>query len=160
MLMTALLAVGTGKLYAQTPDVESAADIDMVVMLLLLAVIFVIPTIVAFFRAHPNRWPIFLINMFLGGTGIGWFGSLIWAFSAIHRSPTGNHGGESGLNIFANDPQIVHIKDAPWLGEGVENLETRLLRLKKLQDDGVITSDEFTRLRAPLLEKLAGTLKT
>ncbi|WP_246441518.1 superinfection immunity protein [Aminobacter aganoensis] len=29
-----------------------------------------IPTIVAFWRRHPNRWVILLLNIFLGATGI------------------------------------------------------------------------------------------
>lgn len=60
---------------------------------------------------------------------------------------------KSGLNIFANDPQIVRIDNAPW-PDNDQELGSRLIRLKKLFEEGAITSDEYTRLRAPLLDRL------
>lgn len=50
---------------------------------------------------------ILLINVIFGTTVLGWIAALIWAMSAVHPSPTGNHGEESGLNVFDNDPQLL-----------------------------------------------------
>ena len=41
--------------------------------------IFFLPTIVAFNRNHTYKWPIFGINLVLGGTGIGYLVALVWA---------------------------------------------------------------------------------
>ena len=41
-----------------------------------------IPTIVAFARQHHRRIWIFVLNLFLGWTGIGWVIALIWALTA------------------------------------------------------------------------------
>jgi hypothetical protein len=59
--------------------------------------IYIIPSLVAFHRNHPNRWLIFAINIAFGATIIGWIGPLVWALNVAHRSnePGGSHGGES-----------------------------------------------------------------
>jgi len=38
-----------------------------------------LPTIVAKSRKHHNTMPIFLLNLFLGWTGLGWLAALIWS---------------------------------------------------------------------------------
>jgi len=38
------------------------------------------PTIVAWYRKHPDLLWIFVLNFGLGGTCIGWIIALIWAF--------------------------------------------------------------------------------
>ena len=47
--------------------------------------IYLIPAIVADSRKHPNRIPIFVINLFLGWTVLGWVIALAWSFSNIER---------------------------------------------------------------------------
>lgn len=94
----------------QLPGAErplTDAETGFVFFLLGMLVAYVIPTVIAFARRHPNRWAILVINVVFGGTGLGWLGSLVWAMSAVHRSPTGNHGGESGLNLFVNDAAVA-----------------------------------------------------
>ena len=51
------------------------------VMGLISLLLYFIPTFVAYKRNHPNRFPIFLLNLLLGGTGIGWIVALIWSFT-------------------------------------------------------------------------------
>ena len=41
-----------------------------------------VPTIVAFYRSHHNKVPIFLLNFFAGWTFIGWVASLVWSFTS------------------------------------------------------------------------------
>lgn len=72
-------------------------------------VIYMVPSIVAFRRNHPNRWVIFVINLAFGGTVIGWGFALVWAMRAVHRPSNEADGGESGLNIFINDPKTVRL---------------------------------------------------
>jgi len=52
-------------------------------------IIYLVPTFVAFHRQHPNKWIIFLVNLFLGGTIIGWIAALIWAMLAFHITKEG-----------------------------------------------------------------------
>lgn len=44
-----------------------------------------LPTVIALARGHPNTFAIFLTNLLLGWTGIGYLIALIWSFTAIRR---------------------------------------------------------------------------
>ncbi|MBX9453219.1 MAG: superinfection immunity protein [Mesorhizobium sp.] len=161
--IAALTVVRLAGLLPAGPAVaQSATDSDpvdaflvqyTVVMAVILA-LYVIPSIVAFARKHPNRWLILVINIVFGGTGIGWLGSLVWAMNAVHKSRTGSDGGESGLNIFANDPVTVRVEGASFTTATDADIADRLLRLKSLREEDVINDDEYARLRKPLLDRL------
>jgi hypothetical protein len=43
------------------------------------------PSIIAVCRGHHNTLAIFLLNLFLGWTGLGWLGALIWAATVVQR---------------------------------------------------------------------------
>lgn len=45
------------------------------------------PTIVALARRHHNAAQIFLVNLLLGWTGLGWIVALIWAAGQVRRAP-------------------------------------------------------------------------
>ena len=50
--------------------------------LLLIALIFAfyfLPTLIAFLRQHKNKLAIFLLNLLLGWTILGWVVSLVWS---------------------------------------------------------------------------------
>jgi len=57
-----------------------------------------IPSFVAFTRGHPNAIPIFLVNLLLGLTGIGWIIALVWSFTAIPQSGLGGSGARPSSN--------------------------------------------------------------
>lgn len=131
---------------------QQAEERGLLVLITILAVLYFIPSIVAFARGHPNRWVILVINLLLGGTGLGWLGALIWAAGAVHRSVAGSHGGESGLNIFVNDPVKLALPSSTPSED--PNPADQLLKLKALRDQQVITEEEFFRLRQPYLDRL------
>ncbi|MCF8878902.1 superinfection immunity protein [Hyphobacterium sp. SN044] len=55
-------------------------------ILLIPALLYFIPTIVALLRGHHNAFAIFLTNLLFGWTVIGWLITLIWSTTAIvHR---------------------------------------------------------------------------
>jgi hypothetical protein len=45
------------------------------------ALFYLIPAFIAFARGHPHRYALFWLNLFLGWSGIVWFGALIWAIA-------------------------------------------------------------------------------
>ena len=47
--------------------------------LLIMGFVYFLPTIVACSRNHTNALAIFILNLFLGWTLIGWVVALIWA---------------------------------------------------------------------------------
>lgn len=53
-----------------------------------LFVLYFIPTIVAMGRSHRNGGAIFLLNLFLGWTFIGWVAAIIWSATAnVEQKP-------------------------------------------------------------------------
>lgn len=139
-------------------------------VLAILLVLF-IPTIVAFRREHPNRWLIFVVNLAFGGTVVGWVAALVWALHYAHISEEGSNGGESGINLFVNDPIAVrvepdfsqnHAGQSPKMNERMssspaeaQNQDTiaALHRLKTLFESGAITADEYSALKTPILNR-------
>jgi 4-amino-4-deoxy-L-arabinose transferase-like glycosyltransferase len=63
----------------------------LIAVIAICAIIFFLPTIIAFLRRHRNRWVILLINLFFGGTGIGWVGCLIWSLNKIDDPVKGGY---------------------------------------------------------------------
>jgi hypothetical protein len=91
--------------------------------------VYFIPSIHAKNRRHPNLKSIFLLNIFLGWTLIGWVVALVWAAAAI--------------------PPIEHIKvREPESGDKYQSLG----RLAELKDKGIITEKEFETEKAKLLQ--------
>lgn len=45
-------------------------------------VVYFVPCLVASRRNHNNAMPIFVVNLFLGWTFLGWVVSMAWAMSA------------------------------------------------------------------------------
>lgn len=54
---------------------------ESVFLLIILALIYLLPTIIAFSRGHASRWGIFATNLLLGWSGIIWLVVLIWSLS-------------------------------------------------------------------------------
>ena len=58
---------------------------DGVAILILLVVFHFLPTMIALLRGHHNGFAIFLTNLLLGWTVIGWIVALIWSCTAAER---------------------------------------------------------------------------
>lgn len=124
-------------------------DFIFLAFFLLVGIIYIAPSIVAFRRNHPNRWIIVVVNVVFGGTILGWGIAMAWALRAAHRIGAVNSGGESGLNLFINDVKKIQVVDPPPLPatSPVQELE----RLHDLLIRGAISQVEFDGLKAKLL---------
>jgi Superinfection immunity protein len=134
---------------SQSAPSEVAIDIFVGLVFIVAGVIYMIPSIVAFRRTHPNRWIILVINFVFGTTILGWGAALIWSLRAVHRTGAEGSGGESGLNIFVNDVRKVQLIESPPLPQASTSQE--LERLHSLLTRGVLSQDEFDGLKAKLL---------
>lgn len=121
--------------------------------LLIAGIIYILPSIIAFRRSHPNRWIILVINIAFGGTIIGWGIALVWAMRATHRVGSASSGGESGLNLFINDVKKIQVVEPPPLPQ--TSLSNELERLHGLFVKGAISQTEFDGLKAKLLSASA-----
>lgn len=54
-------------------------------VLVLAALLHFLPTLIALLRGHHNGFAIFLTNLLLGWTVIGWIIAFIWSFTANER---------------------------------------------------------------------------
>ena len=54
-------------------------------ILLISALLYFLPTVIALARGHHNGFAIFLTNLLLGWTLIGWVIALIWSVTASER---------------------------------------------------------------------------
>lgn len=97
--------------------------------------LYFLPIIIAWLRGHHNKAPIFLLNLFLGWTGIGWLAALIWSVSSIKsRAPVDS----SSSSVSRSD---------------AEDAYNRLEKLAGLRDRGLLTDEEFDAEKAKLLSR-------
>jgi hypothetical protein len=47
--------------------------------------LYLIPTLVAWWRSHHQLMAILALNLLLGWTFVGWVAALVWAVTAVHR---------------------------------------------------------------------------
>ncbi|MFA5176891.1 MAG: superinfection immunity protein [Candidatus Omnitrophota bacterium] len=52
--------------------------LELLLVVLIFALYF-LPTLIAFLRQHKNKLAIFLLNLLLGWTVLGWVVSLVWS---------------------------------------------------------------------------------
>ena len=50
-----------------------------ILLVVLIFTIYFLPTLIAFLRQHKNKLAIFLLNLLLGWTVLGWVVSLVWS---------------------------------------------------------------------------------
>lgn len=61
-------------------DMLSGVSLFVIIAILLIsALIYFIPSIIAVFRDKKQKLVIFIINLFIGWTVVGWLTALIWA---------------------------------------------------------------------------------
>lgn len=118
------------------------------------ALIYALPTILAFRRQHPNRWFIAVLNIVFGYTLLGWLVALVWALKAFHLGASG--AGESGLNLFVSDVRKVQLVPPPPLPPPASppptfTITAELEKLHRLLQDQVINQTEFEMMKARLL---------
>jgi len=71
--------------------------IAIVIGIIISIPIFFLPTFIAIKRDHPNKAPIIVINLLLGGLfGIGWVVALAWSVSNINKDKTINNNNVNG----------------------------------------------------------------
>jgi hypothetical protein len=52
------------------------------IILLLIALLYLLPTIIAYGRSHINWIPICALNILAGWTFLGWIGAFVWSLTA------------------------------------------------------------------------------
>jgi len=88
---TTQLAQGYYNDYGTDPETEaflSLAGLAFWVVLIVGAVLYFVPAIIAMTRHHPNTAAIVILNLLAGWTFIGWVGAAVWSFTTPQASNT------------------------------------------------------------------------
>jgi hypothetical protein len=93
---------------------------------ILVFAIYFLPSIIAY--NHRNGTSIFLVNLFLGWTFIGWVVAIVWAFT--------------------DDKKEVVV-----ISQNNDNITDQIILLKELYEDGTLTKDEFEQEKKHLLRR-------
>lgn len=119
------------------------------ILLLAIGVFFYfIPNWVAMARKHHNSDAIFITNLLLGWTALGWIAALIWAFTEVKPK----------LTEQAQQAQ----KPARQLPSAQSNTSRYedLAKAKELRDDGILTEEEFQAEKKRILSGVSSAIKT
>jgi hypothetical protein len=65
---------------------HSGSAAPLLFLVLMWVVVYLLPTIIAYSRAHHQRAAICLTNLFLGWSGLGWIVALIWSATAVQQT--------------------------------------------------------------------------
>jgi hypothetical protein len=118
-----------------------------------------LPTIIAILRRKANAGGIFVLNLLLGWTLIGWIGALVWALSS-DAQPTIIVNNQPGPYSPAPPPpssssqsytNVTVRKPVAAAGNSQQDKIDQLRQLKQLLDEGVLTEAEFNRQKASIL---------
>ena len=106
-----------------------APEIIMILTaIVLIGCFYFLPAILG--RNRTNSTSIFLLNLFLGWTFIGWVVALVWALSA-------------------DNPTVVYYNNTNTV-KSVDKTD-QLFKFKQLLDAGAITQDEFDKEKSRIL---------
>ena len=106
---------------------------EWIFILLFIIPLYFIPSIIA--RKDDSFVGIFLLNLLLGWTLLGWIASFIWAITS------------------ANKRQLITIKQNTKTNvvESQQEKLNQLQQLKELLDSGVLTQEEFMQQKSEIL---------
>jgi len=60
-----------------------------ILFLIFVAAVYFLPWIIAYYRRHSNLLALFLLNLFLGWTILGWIAALVWAAMKVPKLELG-----------------------------------------------------------------------
>lgn len=127
---------------------------EWLLILLFFFPLYFLPAIIAKARKNRSTTGIFILNLFLGWTFIGWIAALIWAFASSPRqSPTvivNNTSQAYSQEYKAEKPEIKHEVTSTKQITHQDQIE-QLRQYKQLLDEGVITNEEFNKQKAGIL---------
>ncbi len=95
-------------------------------LILILLVVYFVPTVVASGRSHQSATAIFCLNLLLGWTLLGWVIAFVWSFT--------------------NPTQVV-VRNKP-----VKSTADEIQKLANLKEQGILTEDEFNKKKRQILE--------
>lgn len=111
-------------------------EIFIIIGIVLLIGFYFLPFLYALDRCHSKTPAIFILNLLLGWTFIGWVIALVWAFTENNKEKGKGEGG-----IFEEkDPETKE-------NNSIADIE----KLAELKEKGIITEEEFNKKKKQIL---------
>ena len=115
--------------------------VELLIILIPTLLIYFLPTIVALSRRKTNRTAIFLLNLLLGWTFVGWVVALVMACATNSQQTI----------IVNNNPNTFSENQVDSSQSSYDGKLDNLQKLKDLLDDGVLSQEEFEQQKAKIL---------
>lgn len=107
---------------------NDSSPIGAFVLLMVMFALYFLPTFIAARRKHPNGTPIFLINLLLGWTAIGWIAALIWSASSIAKESVAQVGSAAKVeDKYEKLEKLASMKERGFISEQEYEVEKRKL---------------------------------
>lgn len=103
----------------------------MLMEILILLVIYFLPAIVAGVRSHQSGSAIFVLNLLLGWTILGWAVALIWGFTSTKDN-----------RIYVSQQDKIEL-----------NVADEIRKLADLKNEGHLTDEEFKARKSEVLRR-------
>lgn len=144
---TGLLTVVPAIAYAQSASPTFLEQNREAVAVLIF--LYILPSLIAYWRKHPSKPAIILIDLLFGWTLIGWFWALIWACGKTTQ-PVMIVSDKSATGA------AMKAHNAPAANSvASKSVSERIADLKAMLDSGVITEAEFALLKADALKSIS-----
>ena len=132
-------------------------------------IIYFLPTIIALLSGCDRTGSVFLMNLFLGWTFIGWVWAFIWAVSPKRQQQNiviNNHvSADRTINPIFTQPiqeSFESYDNTQSLSKSMPKLEnlnikshedkiSQLQQMKQLLDTGILTQEEFDKQKSKIL---------
>ena len=134
--------------------------------LILSSLFYFLPFIISLFTGNRTL-AVFIINLFLGWTVIGWIWALFWALSSEEKKETiiinNNISNDRIINPIIAQPVMENLilksptKEQFNEQKKIENIQShqdkisQIQQLKSLLDSGILTQEEFEQQKAQIL---------
>jgi hypothetical protein len=142
-----------------------------IIVVIVFILIYFFPSVIAFSKSKSNTAAIFVLNLFLGWSFIGWIVALVWALSKDKETQPiiVNNNAYSEHRIVTptfTQPLPVSNQNSSDIQKNIQSLETKsieqnsklhqekienLQKLKQLLDAGILTQDEFDQQKKQIL---------
>ncbi len=125
------------------------------VAIILIAVIFFYPSLIAYKRGHAYKNIILVINLVFGFTGFGWALAMIWAIFPSEKSLIDPVvGNPTGLGRRNAGDTVGSAKQGSVRGASFEKKTDDLIdSLIDMRSKGLITDEEFSRKKREILQR-------
>ena len=116
---------------ASTSTAEKAPVGSFMILFVLAALLYFIPSLIGILRKHHNLVGLIALNFFLGWTVLGWVGALVWSLLRTSKGTT-----------------IIH----QHMNSGQGDVYSQLEKLKQLKESGALSEEEYNEHKSKLLQ--------